>query len=74
MIDTQNGKSYLIDFGIAKVCTDELPVPSRKGTIYYVAPEVFDGDDQDDEGNIISCVTHKIDVWAYGCILSYLLI
>jgi len=72
MINT-NGKGYLIDFGIAKVCTDQLSAMTRaKGTIYYVAPEVFDGDDQDDEGNIISCVTHKVDVWAYGCILSYL--
>ena len=72
MIDSK-GKGFLIDFGIAKVCTDQLGALTRaKGTIYYVAPEVFDGDDQDDDGNIISCVTHKVDVWAFGCIISYL--
>jgi len=72
MINT-DGKAYLIDFDIAKVCTEQLSAVTRaNGTIYYIAPEVFDGDDQDDEGNRISCVTHKVDVWAFGCILSYL--
>ncbi len=73
IIIDKDGKSYLIDFGIAKVLADAKEAYTRaKGTIYYVAPEVFDGDDEDEEGNILSCITEKVDIWAFGCILSYL--
>ena len=71
MID-KNGKTYLIDFGIAKVCTTEDYTKTRaKGTVNYLAPECLDPSDIDEE-QIISKITTKIDVWAFGCIVSWL--
>ena len=68
MIEETTNKVFLIDFGISKDCTKKT---KKKGATYYLAPETFD-DEEDDEGNIISKITHKVDVWSYGCILSYL--
>ena len=71
MIDTK-GKIFLIDFGIAKVCTIEDYTRTRaKGTVNYLAPECLDPSDIEDE-QIISKITTKIDVWAFGCIVSWL--
>lgn len=74
IIDT-NKKPYIIDFGIAKVLMDSNSIATRaKGTLNYVAPEVFEEEETVDDNSdmFISSVTHKVDVWAYGCIVSYL--
>lgn len=72
MVD-KTGKIFLIDFGIAKVCTTEDYTRTRaKGTVNYLAPECLDPVDIGDDEQIISQITTKIDVWAFGCIVSWL--
>lgn len=67
-------KPVLIDFGLGKVLMDAEEVVTRaKGTINYVSPEVFDESSVDENtGHFQSGVTHKVDVWSFGCILSYM--
>lgn len=68
-----SGKLYLIDFGIAKVVTNEDYTHTRaKGTVNYLAPECLDPCDMEDDEQIISKITTKVDVWAFGCIVSWL--
>ena len=43
-----------------------------KGTLHYLAPETLEAADLSDTEDIISIVTNKVDVWSYGCIVSYL--
>ena len=65
-------KVHLIDFGIAKVCGNGISYMTRaKGTLYYLAPETLEAADLSDTEDIISIVTNKVDVWSYGCIVSY---
>ena len=65
--------TYLIDFGIAKICTNiDFTITRAKGTIYYLAPECLDAADYTETKDIISLITTKVDVWGYGCIVSYL--
>jgi len=72
MID-KNFHVYIIDFGISKVLTNLDTTKTRAiGSTFYVAPEVFCDGDYDDDDNYVSTITHKVDVWAFGCILSYL--
>jgi serine/threonine protein kinase len=67
------GNVYLIDFGIAKVCTSTSWTLTRaKGTLHYLAPECLQPDSVTESEQIISKITTKVDVWAYGCILSYI--
>lgn len=71
--DSQNERLYLIDFGIAKVCTFSNSTLTRaKGTLHYIAPEAFIYDELDNENQIISRITPACDVWSYGCIISWL--
>jgi serine/threonine protein kinase len=64
---------YLIDFGIAKICTNiDFTITRAKGTIYYLAPECLDAADYTETKDIISIITTKVDVWGFGCIVSYL--
>jgi len=66
-------KTFLIDFGIAKVCTNGISNMTRaKGTLHYLAPETLEAADLTETEDIICIVTNKVDVWAYGCIVSYL--
>jgi serine/threonine protein kinase len=70
---SKSGQLFLIDFGIAKICTNIDNIITRaKGTIYYLAPECLDATDYDEQKDIISLITTKVDVWGFGCILSYL--
>jgi len=75
MID-KNNKPYVIDFGIGKVLLSSDEVVTRaKGSTYYTAPEtvIEIGNEQEVNSDIIlSKITHKVDVWAFGCIISYL--
>lgn len=64
---------FLIDFGIAKVITNTVEMATRaKGTIHYLAPETLDVAELTEAEEIVSIITSKVDVWAYGCIVSYL--
>lgn len=73
LIESKSLNLFLIDFGIAKVITDENSAITRaKGTIHYLAPEVFDITNVTENQEIVSKVTNKVDVCAYGCIVSYL--
>ena len=72
MLD-KSGKIYLIDFGIAKVCTNSEDTKTRaKGTLHYLAPECLVPEELDPDDQIISTISTKVDVWAYGCIVSWL--
>jgi serine/threonine protein kinase len=72
MLD-DTGHLYLIDFGIAKICTNiDWTITRAKGTIYYLAPECLDAADYTETKDIISLITTKVDVWGFGCIVSYL--
>lgn len=65
-------KLYLIDYGISRVLTkDSYTETIAKGTIHYMAPECFDSTTDFDAG-IVSKITTKVDVWGFGCIISYL--
>lgn len=64
---------YLIDFGIAKVVTNTIEMATRaKGTIHYLAPETLDVAELTETEEIVSIITPKVDVWAFGCIVSYI--
>jgi serine/threonine protein kinase len=68
-----NYNMFLIDFGIAKICTNiDFTITRAKGTIYYLAPECLDAADYTETKDIISLITTKVDVWGYGCIVSYI--
>jgi len=72
MIDN-NLNFFLIDFGIAKVMTNTLEMATRaKGTIHYLAPESLEVAELTEQEEIVSIITPKVDVWAYGCIVSYI--
>ena len=64
---------YLIDFSIAKVLTNaEYTLTRTKGTLNYLAPECLEPSEMSEDKEIISKVTAKVDVWAFGCIVSWL--
>ena len=69
----KNNKPYLIDYGISKICANKKNVmTSTKGTLYYLAPESFEVKNFTENEEIISIVSPKVDVWAFGCLLSYI--
>jgi hypothetical protein len=73
MIDSLNEKLYLIDFGISKDLGKNSNILTRaKGTVYYLAPECFDASDIDQDHSIISTIGFEVDVWAFGCIVSWM--
>jgi len=73
LIENTTMKLFIIDFGIAKMIIDENSKKTRaKGTIYYLAPDIFDISSVNEKREIISKVSTKVDVWAFGCIVSYL--
>ena len=69
----KNDHIYLIDFSIAKVLTNSEYTHTRtKGTLNYLAPECLDASEINEDRQIISMITAKVDVWAFGCIVSWL--
>ena len=69
----KNGHIYLIDFSIAKVLTNaDYTLTRTKGTLNYLAPECFDPSEINEDQQIISTITAKVDVYAFGCIVSWL--
>ena len=53
----------LSDFGLSKVCNDQLTMTSRLGTPYFMAPELFN-----DESDV-NKITNKIDVYSFAITL-----
>ena len=54
------GVLKLCDFGLARLVTDEQSEDNKKGTPYYMAPELFE------EGGVYSFYS---DLWSLGCVL-----
>ena len=72
MLDN-NGQIHLLDFSIAKVITNaEFTLTRAKGTLNYLAPECLEQSETSEDQQIISKITSKVDVWAFGCIVSWL--
>lgn len=72
LIDS-NYNVYLIDYGIAKICANKKNVmTSTKGTLNYLAPESFEVKNLTENEEVISIVTPKVDVWAFGCLISFI--
>ena len=45
---------------------------STKGTLNYLAPESFEVKNLTENEEVISIVSQKVDVWAFGCLISYI--
>jgi serine/threonine protein kinase len=72
MLDNK-GQIHLLDFSIAKVITNaEFTLTRAKGTLNYLAPECLELSEISEDQQIISKITSKVDVWAFGCIVSWL--
>ena len=72
LLDKKN-KPYLIDYGISKICANKKNVlTSTKGTLYYLAPESLEVKNFTENEEVISIVSPKVDVWAFGCLMSYI--
>lgn len=68
VMDDNDLKVWVIDFGIAKKITDDIAVHTKaKGNVFWVAPENFDMDDSNK-----SDVTSKVDIWGFGLLVSFM--
>lgn len=75
MFNIDNNKVYLIDLGFACSPTgnqDGLCSDKPKGTPLYWSPEWFDLEGETDRA-VRERILKAADVWATGCILSYLI-
>lgn len=78
MISLKDMTPKILDFGISKLSDRSKTTTLLKGTLSYMAPENFGLEMYDPEisqnengnGNKISKINNKIDVWAFGCILN----
>jgi serine/threonine protein kinase len=50
----------IVDFGISGICSGSIAERTEAGSIYYMAPEIFEGKTQ---------ASPKLDVWSIGVIL-----
>jgi serine/threonine protein kinase len=65
--------AFLIDFGISKVTINHRNSRTiSKGTMNYLAPECLVISELSYNEEIISIIDSKVDVWSFGCLLSYL--
>ena len=72
LLDKKN-KPYLIDYGISKICANKKNVLTQtKGTLNYLAPESLEVKNFTENEEVISIVSPKVDVWAFGCLMSYI--
>lgn len=73
IIIDNNNNTYLIDYGIAKILANKKNVmTSTKGTLNYLAPETFEVKNLTENEEVISIVSPKVDVWSFGCLISYI--
>ena len=61
ILDKKN-KPYLIDYGISKICANKK----------NLAPESLEVKNFTENEEVISIVSPKVDVWAFGCLMSYI--
>lgn len=65
--------AFLIDFGISKVTINNRNSRTiSKGTMNYLAPECLVISELSYNEEIVSIIDSKVDVWSFGCLLSYL--
>lgn len=71
MVD-HNLNIKLLDFGISKLSSNTNTQTVMTGTILYMAPENYSLDTKgmSMEEFAMSIISTKVDVWAFGCILS----
>lgn len=55
---TRNNKVRLIDFGLSKICKNQVPLEQITGTPFYMAPEMLE-----------RRYTEKVDMWSVGVLL-----
>jgi serine/threonine protein kinase len=71
--NTNSLELYLIDYGISRVISKGSDYATRtRGTTYYLAPESLEACGFTDSDDIISTINNKVDVWSFGCVVSYL--
>ena len=63
VILTQRGEAKILDFGIAQLDTDRIPLGQRAGTPHYMSPEQVRGDAAD----------QRSDLWSLGVVLYEML-
>lgn len=65
--------AFLIDFGISKININHRNLRTiSKGTMNYLAPECLIISELSCNEEIISVIDMKVDVWSFGCLMSYL--
>ncbi len=70
IIVNDDNKVFLIDFGTSKIVNDsKTRTFSAKGTTFYMGPENFKVDAEEERPIEISCA---FDIWSLGCIISQL--
>jgi len=73
MVNAEANNIKLIDFGTAKLATKTVTFTAKAvGTTFYMAPDFFDFDDNDESDKPISN-SYKVDVWSIGCMMSEML-
>jgi len=73
MLNTKTKNVKLIDFGTAKIASKTVTFTSKAvGTTFYMAPDYFDIDVNDETDKPISN-SDKVDVWSIGCMISEML-
>lgn len=65
------GNCKLLDFGISKKASHTLTEADTGGTMNYMAPENFGKTSNSiNTSSLRAYVSTKVDIWAFGCILS----
>jgi len=55
---SEDGSVKIVDFGVSRALTKSRKAASKTGTIFYMAPEMFEEDGYD----------HRIDLYSVGCL------
>ena len=63
IIIDDNYQIKIVDFGVSKKIENNNILTKYVGTSYYMAPEIIKGEKYN----------HKVDIWAFGCIIYELL-
>jgi len=73
MVNPETKNIKLIDFGTAKLATKTVTFTAKAvGTTFYMAPDFFDFDENEDNDKPISN-SYKVDIWSIGCMMSEML-
>lgn len=70
--DKYNVEMKIFDFGISKITAATFDITnSNSYSIHYSCPEQYEINTEDEDvNNYLVC--HKVDIWALGCLISYL--